>query len=159
MAIPRQYLIAYAVSNVAAVGILGAAFWRPRVARVLFVVLFLWASLTNATTAMRTPEVYVEYASLAISSFYRDFILGWFSEHVRLLVLPVALGQFIIAVLLMTPRPWRSLGVFGAVTFLVAIAPLGVGSAFPFSFTAGVALIVMDLKLAHGFRATREAYP
>jgi len=37
----------------------------------------------------------------------------------------------------------RKLAVFGAVAFLLAIAPLGVGSAFPFPITYSVALCVM----------------
>jgi hypothetical protein len=36
--------------------------------------------------------------------------------------------------------------VLGAIIFLMAIAPLGVGSAFPFSLTFIAAIVVMDRR-------------
>jgi len=84
----------------------------------------------------------VEYASLALLPVYRDFINGWFSTHVRWIVVPIAAGQLAISALLVAPKRWRALGVAGAVTFLAAIAPLGVGSGFPFSVWFSAAIIL-----------------
>ena len=103
--------------------------------------------LTNATTAITRPQAYLDYAALTPVAVYRNFIIGWFSEHARWLVLTIAVGQLAIGVLLIRPRPWRVLGVLGAVVCLLAIAPLGVGSAFPFSLTFSAAIIVMDRGL------------
>jgi len=142
MRIPSEYLIPYVASNVAAIVFAWLAWNRPRVAAWLCAAVFAWASITNATFAMRDPSVYVEYAALAIIPAYRDFISGWFSTHVRWMVLPIAVGQLAIAALLVTPKPWRKLGVVGAIVFLAGIAPLGVGSAFPFSIWFGAAVVL-----------------
>ena len=143
-----EYLIPYLTSNAIAVAILVLACTRPRLARILLVAIFVWAAVTNSRIALSNPTVYVEYGDLALLSWYRDFIHGWFSRHIELFVLPIAAGQLAVAILLVGPRSWRRLGVAGAVVFLLAIAPLGVGSAFPFSFTLSAALIAMHLKLA-----------
>ena len=144
MTIPREFLVPYIASNATAAGILAVAMWRPKFARWISAAIFLWASITNATFAIRRPSAYVEYAPLALLDVYRNFINGWFSQHVRLMVLPIACGQLAIAVLLLMPRPWRSLGIVGAIAFLLGIAPLGVGSAFPFSLTFIAALLLMN---------------
>lgn len=94
-------------------------------------------------------------------SAYAHFITGWFSRHIQDVVLAIALGQFAIAVLLIQRRPWRVLGVLGAMVFLLAIAPLGVGSAFPFSLIFIAAIVVMDRRrrydavVLHGDRTDR----
>jgi hypothetical protein len=123
------------------------AFRRPRVARGLAVALFTWAAFTNARIALSTPEVYLEYADLTLSAWYRDFIDGWFSRHITPFVLAIAAGQAVIAVLLTRTRQWRGWAVAGAVIFLSAIAPLGVGAAFPFSLTLSAALLVAHRRI------------
>jgi hypothetical protein len=151
--VPREFLVIYLAANAAAIAILAAALLRPRAGRWLAVLVFAWAAVTNARFAATTPEVYLEYAALTPSAIYRDFILGWFSAHVAPMVLAIAAGQAAIAVLLACPRPWRLLGVAGALTFLAAIAPLGVGSGFPFSVTFGAAIVIADRRLARAARA------
>ena len=141
--IPSEFLTAYLVANGVALGMLVVAFRSRDAARWIGACVFAWAAVINSWTALVRPEVYVDYATLTPSAIYRDFILGWFSHHVRLLVWPIAIGQAAIAVLLASrPLAARWLGVLGAVAFLLAIAPLGVGSGFPFSLTFGAALLV-----------------
>lgn len=141
--IPREFLAQYLVANAIALAILGAAFWRRDVARWAVVAVFGWAAVTNATTAIQRPELYLEYATLTPSASYRNLINGWFSQHVQGVVLTIAAGQAIIAGLLASRTPGRQwLGAAGAWIFLLAIAPLGVGSGFPFSLTFGAALLV-----------------
>ena len=141
--IPREFLIRYLIANGFGLAVLVVAFWRPRIARWLGVAVFVWAAATNAITSLTHPDVYVDYATLTPSGLYRDFILGWFRQHVQLMVLPIAVGQLIIAGLLAFPRDLhRRLGVYGAMVFLLAIAPLGVGAGFPFSLTFSVTLLV-----------------
>ena len=100
--------------------------------------------------AWRVPR----YATLTPFALYRDFINGWFSTHVRDMVLPIE-GQLVIAILMSLPRPWRTFGAAGAIVFLLAIAPLGVGSGFPFSVTFGAAVIVAN-RDGRGFLGTEE---
>jgi len=142
----RQYWVPYVASNLVALALLFIAWRWSRVAQWLCALVFLWASITNATTAINRPHVYQEYAALTPFALYKNFITGWFNAHEREMVLAIAVGQMAIAVLLMLPRPWRVLGVLGAIIFLMAIAPLGVGSAFPFSLTFIAAIVVMDRR-------------
>lgn len=147
MSIPSEYLVPLIVSNAVAVALLIISFFKPKVARWLFVGIFIAAGLFNAYTAITQPEAYLMYGELALLRFYRDFIYGVFSQYTIFFILAIALGQLTVGVLLSRPDPLLRLGVIGACIFLAAIAPLGVGSAFPFSLIAIGALIVMYRKL------------
>jgi hypothetical protein len=136
----RQYIVPFVVSNLIALAMLFVAWRWPRVAQWSCALVFLWAAVTNAATAIARPQAYLEYAALTPFAVYRRFITGWFSGHTREMVLAIAGGQLAIAILLVRSWPWRALGVFGALVFLMAIAPLGVGSAFPFSATFSAAI-------------------
>jgi hypothetical protein len=106
--------------------------WRWRsLARLSFVALFAWAAEINFRTAVTAPEVYLEYAPLAWSPWYRDFILGPFARHITPIVVSIALIQLAIAICVsLSGRAVRA-GLIAAMVFLVAVAPLGVGSGFP----------------------------
>jgi hypothetical protein len=145
--IPREYLVMYLGANLIALAILGLAFWRPRFARWVWVAIFVWAASVNTITAAAQPWVYFAYGPLTPSGLYRDFINGWFTEYVQPFVLSIAVGQLIIAILLSRAGDARRLGVAGASVFLLAIAPLGVGSGFPFSLIAIASLLVMERRL------------
>lgn len=138
--IPEEYLLPYSISNAVAIVLIFIAWKWPRVARYLFVLMFAAAAVVNLKTANTTPEVYLEYASLALLPFYANFINGWFAQHAQLMVSIIAVGQALIAFFLLLPNFWRRLGLLGAALFLTAIIPLGVGSAFPFSIWCLVAL-------------------
>lgn len=147
--VQHDYLVPYLISNVVAVAILALAFWRPRVVRWIWVAIFLWAAAVNTLTVTREPWVYLVYGALTPSDAYRGFIEGWFRGHIPEMVLSIAAGQFTIAILLArADRAPRHLGVLGATVFLLAIAPLGIGSGFPFSLTAIASLLVMEWRMA-----------
>ena len=153
--IPSEYLVAYLISNAIALAFLAMAFRRPAWVRWGSVLIFGWATFTNTRIALTHPLDYQGFAPLAWLAIYRDFITGWFREHTALLLLPIAAGQGVLTLLfaLRSPRAHR-LAATGACLFLLAIAPLGVGSAFPFSLTYGAALLVM---LRHLPPAARSA--
>jgi hypothetical protein len=133
-----QVLYANVASNVVALLLLLAC-WRWRgVGRLLFVLLFLWASQVNLQTALWHPAAPLDYARWAVEP-YRRFILGPFASHVGLFVGAIAAGQLAIAVLVALRGRAAALGLVGAIVFLMAIAPLGRGSAFPFSLVASAA--------------------
>lgn len=138
----QEYFIPYLISNLIAILILLVAWKAPRWARWSIVLIFIWASAVNAYTANTTPEVYLEYAPMAIP-IYRSFINGWFAAHVQMMVTLIAIGQLTIALLLSLKGFWFNLGILGASIFLLAIAPLGVGSGFPFSLIMVAALFLL----------------
>ena len=87
---------------------------------------------------LTSPDSYLDNARLALP-FYRDFINRWFSHYNHIMVPMIAAGQFLIAAG-MVMQGWRvRLACMGAIIFLLAIAPMMVGSAFPFSITVSVA--------------------
>jgi hypothetical protein len=146
--IPAEYRAAYLISNAIALALLALAFRRPTWVRWASIGIFLWATFTNARIALTSPTDYQTFGDLTWSAFYRDFIRGWFQEHTPLLLLPIAAGQLAIALLfLVNTRFSRRLATAGAIVFLLAIAPLGVGSAFPFSLTYSAALVLMTRRL------------
>jgi hypothetical protein len=146
--VPREFLVSYVVANVLGVGVLMLAFRRPRLVRWFWAAVFAWAASVNVLTSVRTPWEYMVYAALTPAEAYRGFIEGWVSQHVRPMVLSIAAGQIVIALLLVRGSQARRTGVVGATIFLLAIAPLGVGSAFPFGLTAIASLLVMERGLA-----------
>ena len=144
MNIPPEFKNAYLVSNGIALAMLGLSFRRANWVRWVTVAIFGWAAYTNWRIATTAPLDYQKFADLTQFAPYRDFIHGWFRENTAALLEPIAAGQLAIALMLIRNRTiTRRLAVLGAVVFLLAIAPLGVGSAFPFSITYGVALVVM----------------
>lgn len=123
-----------------------AAWKRPKLGRVLFVVLFAFASLINTYVALNAPDQYLGYAELTESPVYRVIIIGPFARHVVEYVLTIACLQAMIALgLTMKGRIARAAAVAGIV-FLIAIAPLGIGSAFPSSLlmAGGLAVLARD---------------
>lgn len=145
--IPQEYLVMYLSANLVALGSLALAYWRPAVVRWIWVAIFVWAATVNTLTAAREPWVYLAYGALTPSPIYRDFIAGWFSTHIQPFILAIAAGQLTIAILLSRAGDARWLGVVGASLFLLAIAPLGVGSGFPFSLIAIASLLLMEWRL------------
>jgi hypothetical protein len=144
------YLQLYILANVIALVLLFLSWKFPRWARWGFVLLFAWASWTNATTAHRDPGVYLEYADLTFLPVYRRLILGAFSEHVELYVSLIALCQLMIASGLALGGVLARIAAWGAMVFLLAIAPFGVGSGFPCTVLFAAGLFVL---LRHGLHS------
>lgn len=123
--------IAYSLSNVVGVILLLACWKKPAWGRALFFLLFAWAAWFNATTVLTTPALYTGYAQYTLLEGYRSFINGFFSQHTAPVVLAIATGQAGIALGMLAKGVLFRLGAIGGMVFLLSIAPLGVGSAFP----------------------------
>ena len=145
--VPQGFLVVYLIANAAGLALLELGYFLPRVARWAWVGIFVWAATVNTMTASVEPWVYLAYGGLTPSAWYQHFIAGWFSRHIREMVLSIAAGQLAIAILLARDGRARRLGVVGATIFLLAIAPLGVGSGFPFSLSAIASLLIMERRL------------
>lgn len=139
------YLVGYIISNIVALLILWAAVKRPYLARLMFVVLFGWASVYNYTLAHQRPEEYLNYAESAIK-WYSDFIRGWFSQHITEMVSWIAIGEAFIAVGMALRDWWLRLACLGVIIFQLAIAPLGAYAAFPFSIIVSIAAFLILKK-------------
>jgi len=150
-----QYLIPWSISQAASLLILFLAFRKPVWARYIFAAIFIAAGIFNWITSIRSPEAYMMYANTAVG-FYRDFIDGWFKEHIRLLVPMIATGQLLIGAGMLAGRKWLAVGCLGIIVFLIAIAPLGVGSAFPFSITVSIAAYLVFRHWQKGIKQRAE---
>ena len=147
MTIPSEYMVPFVVSNTIAVVLLVVSYIWPKIIRWVFAGIFIAAGLFNAYTGITQPEAYLMYGELALIQFYKDFIYGVFSQYTTLFVLAIALGQLAVGVLLSRPEPLLRLGVLGAIFFLGAITPLGIGAAFPSTVIAIYTLTVMYRRL------------
>ncbi len=140
------YLQMLIVFNILAIFFLIAAVRWPRISRLLFFLLFAWACWLNWTTVLRSPDDYLQYGELSFSSRYTAFIQGWFSQHITLVVGTIATCQGLIALSLCWKGVIYKIGCAGAVVFLLAIAPLGIGSGFPCTLVFAIALFVLFRK-------------
>ncbi len=138
----QTLIIAYIASNIIGLLFLRAAYKNTRLARLMFVLLFAWASVINYTTCRTNPEVYLEYGKKSIE-IYSTFINGWFSDHITAFVTFIAVGQALIAVGMLLKGNWVKVACISIIVFLIGIAPLGLYSAFPFSFTVSIAAFLV----------------
>jgi hypothetical protein len=107
----------------------GADLYRDSCIRILFAALFFWASGINMYTGVTNPDVYLQYADMAIPA-YRDLITGGFSDFNHIMIPLIAVGQFIIAFGMLLKGIWVKLSCIGSIIFLLAIAPLLLGLSF-----------------------------
>ncbi|MCW5946385.1 MAG: hypothetical protein KIT74_05075 [Fimbriimonadales bacterium] len=147
MILPQQYMVPYAISNAIALSLLIVAFKWPNVSRWGIAITYLWAAPFNSWIALTNPEQYQGFAELALVPWYCEFIEGPFGENATAFLLLIALGQAVIFITMALGGKYLRVGVIGNCIFLSAIAPLGVGSAFPFSIIVSIASIIVLLKL------------
>jgi hypothetical protein len=115
-----------------------AAMKQTRLARALFSALFLYASGINMYLGLTDVGIYQDYASMALP-FYKYFIEGWFSHYSYFIIPLIAIGQFFIGFGMLLKGWWVTWACIGSIVFLLAIAPLMVGSGFPFSVVVSLA--------------------
>ena len=129
--------------NIAVLCLLLAAVKWPRIARALVRALVVGGSAWNLFASLTMPQFYVEtYGPLATPP-YAAFIYGPFAANPALFVVPIAIGELTIGFLTSGTGKALQLGMVGAMVFLLAIAPMGVGSAFPFSILGMVAAYLL----------------
>ncbi|MBS1718245.1 MAG: hypothetical protein JSS72_10995 [Armatimonadetes bacterium] len=129
------------ISVVVAVVALAFSLFKPQVARGMIAFGFAYAGGINLWMALASPQEYFTYADFVIVPAYKDFILGSFQSIVTAMVAAIAIGQLLIAAALALGGRLLPFGVAGVVIFLLAIAPFGQGSAFPFSVLVSLAAV------------------
>jgi len=147
----KLYVTLLIISNLVAILQLIAAIKWPRIARLSFFLLFAWASWTNWAESQRAPQFYLEYADLTWSNWYRNFIKGWFADHIQLAVRFIAACQGLIAISMLLKGWIYKTGLVGGIIFLLSILPFGVGSGFPCTAIMATALFILLKKNDHDF--------
>jgi len=154
-----EYFLPLLISNFLAILILICAWKQPRISRLLFFLLFAWAGWMNWTTVLNNPESYLEYANFTLLDSYRQFINGWFSSHLLLAVVLIATCQLMIAVGMLLKGILFKIAAIGAIVFFLAILPLGVGSGFPCTLIAAIAMLRLHLLSPKNFLWFTEPRP
>ena len=138
----ENFLIPYIASQLISIIVFYVAWKNTRLARLIFTLMFLYAGCCNMYIGFMKPDEYLGFADMAIP-LYRDFINGWFSNFNYILIPLIATGQLAIAVGMILNDNWVRLACMGSIIFLLSIAPLMVGSAFPFSITVSAAALLI----------------
>ena len=142
----QEIWLPFTISQIVFIFLLIASWRWFRVARMLWIVIFLAAGIFNWNTVINEPQSYFVYADSAVLPFYKNFIQGAFAQNPQLYVIPIAIGQILISLLLMFGKPLFTLGIIGGIIFLLAIMPLGLGSAFPATLIGAISLYVLGRR-------------
>jgi len=108
-------------------------------------IIFILAGIFNIYTVISNPQAYIGYGQGAVD-LYQKFIYGIFSSYTSLIVSFIALGQILVGIFLFMKRTLFLGGILGGIIFLVAISPLGLGSAFPSTLLMSVSLVLLYLR-------------
>jgi len=142
----EEFMLPVILSNLLAVVLALSSYNFPRFMRFIWGLIFILAGIVNLITVYNEPGIYVDaYGPLAIEC-YQEIIYGPFSAHPAIYVTLIAIGQILVGGLIWSGRFWYYLGLTGGIIFLLAIAPLGVGSAFPATVIMAIGLMVMMRK-------------
>lgn len=134
------------LSNAISLLLLILALKRPVTARTLISILFIGAAFINGYTAIDHPEIYLGYADLAALPAYETFIRGNFSRNITAYILTIAIAQLAIGFCVAASGRLSKTALAGAIIFLLAIAPLGAGSAFPCTLVLAAACAILFIK-------------
>jgi hypothetical protein len=140
-----ENIVPYLISQIVSIILLFVAWKWTKVARILFALLFFWASGTNLYLGLVNPKVYLEYGEFAIP-LYSNLINGWFGSYFDMVIPLIAIGQFFVALGMLLKGWLVKIACIGVILFLLAIAPLMVASAFPFSITVSIAAFLIYRK-------------
>jgi hypothetical protein len=157
-----QVIATYIISNTAALFFLAIAVYSNRLARILFSVLFIGAGFLNWTVVRSSPSSYLNYSKYAVG-FYRDIIVGPFQNHIVPIVTFIAICQVVIGLGLLYKECLLKISCIAGSVFLVAISPLGIGSAFPSGLIWAIGLFVIykyptDKSIFNTISSFKNAY-
>jgi hypothetical protein len=137
--------IPYTITNVSALLLIFICYKWPKVGKVAWGIIFILAGIFNIYTVISNPQAYIAYGQGAVG-LYQKFIYGLFSSYTSLIVSFIALGQILVGIFLFMKRTLFFGGILGGVIFLVAISPLGLGSAFPSTLLMSVSLVILYMR-------------
>lgn len=117
----------------------------PKIGKVAWGIIFILAGIFNIYMGNSNPQAYVDYGQHAVG-LYQKFIYGLFSSYTSLIVSLIASGQIIVGIFLFMKKNLFVLGIGGGIIFLVAISPLGIGSAFPSTLLMSASLVLLYFR-------------
>jgi hypothetical protein len=144
--IPPQFLTLYLITNfISILLIIICAKWY-RIGKYIFGLIFLISGFVNIYILIKHPESYFELGKTSILYFYRDFINVEFRDSEVIYVLFFSILHLFISFVLFSEGFFLRHGIKLGITFLIIIAPFGVGSAFPATLLMAIALMITNAK-------------
>ena len=125
-----DYWFPYVITHVITFIMILICYKWPKIGKVAWGIIFILAGIFNIFTVVKDPQAYLGYRDNAVD-FYKFFIDGVFSSFTIFIVSLIGTGQILVGIFLFRRGKLFLLGILGGIIFLVAIAPLGIGSAFP----------------------------
>jgi len=118
--------------------------WRAEDAgRIIYAVVFLLAGIINGWLGIFNPKIYLFFGENTLWSLYENFIYGLFDRHTSAFIVSIAIGQLLIAAGLFFRGKLWFIAIYGAIFFIWALLPLGIGAAFPATFFMLLTLIII----------------
>ncbi len=146
MGIPDD-MIPVIISNLFAIILIFICYFKPKAGNILWVIIFIAAGSYNIATAFKTPDIYVEaFGPTAVFSFNKNFIYGIFKSHTTFFVMLIASSQISAALFLLMKNKLYKFGIIAGIIFLIAVALLNTGSAFPSTILMAVSLAILYNK-------------
>ena len=141
-----DYWFPYVVTHAVTFLMILICYKWPKAGKVAWGIIFILAGIFNIFTVIRDPEAYLSYRDHAVD-FYKFFIDGVFRSFTIFIVSLIGIGQILVGIFLLRKGKLFLLGILGGIVFLVAIAPLGIGSAFPSTLLMAFSLILLPIRL------------
>jgi len=138
----KEYIVPFIVSNIIALFLLFVSIRWKRAARISFGLIFIAAGIFNAYQSSVDASVYTTVYGETAVSFYKSLIYNVFAKNAEVYVKLIASFQLIAGISLVLKKPLYYIGIFCGIVFLLGIAPLGVGSAFPATILMAVSLYI-----------------
>jgi hypothetical protein len=138
----QEVWIPYIITHAFSFALIFICWKLPKIGKVVWGIIFILAALFNMYLGNSNPQKYVEYGQHA-GGLYQTFIYGPFSSYTSLFVSLIAFGQILVGIFLLMKRTFFLLGILGGIIFLIAISPLGIGSAFPSTLLMAFSLLLL----------------
>lgn len=140
-----DYWLPYVITNIVAILLIIICYKWPKIGKIAWGIIFILAGIFNIFTVIKDPQAYLGYRDNALG-FYKFFIDGVFSSFTIFIVSLIGAGQILVGIFLLKKRKLFLLGILGGIIFLVAIAPLGIGSAFPSTLLMAISLVLLYIR-------------
>lgn len=119
-------LIPFIVSSVFVLAVVILCFIKPNAGRIFLGLFFLVMAIgVNGSFTFTNPQAYVEYASGALITIYRDLALTIVQLNPMLFGLLLMVFEIVMGLLILYKQKSVRIGLIGTMVFLIGIAPLG----------------------------------
>ena len=140
-----DYWLPYVITHAVAFLMIFICYKWPKIGNVAWGVIFILAGIFNIFMVIKNPQAYLSYRDHAVD-FYKFFIDGVFHSFTIFIVSLIGTGQILVGIFLLRKGKLFLLGILGGIVFLVAIAPLGIGSAFPSTLLMAFSLVLLHIR-------------